>query len=143
MFISYFDGYEVRPEFSKIYISLWGNWLGKENLHLLDKVSEEEWSRFNFLLSMINRQYKVGHVNCEAESINFPRNIEGTFDNFNDYKNKDASMFAKYIIPELDCVITEEWDYTYILWHKGDAAIEALKGIIAEAGLQYFSDLAS
>ena len=54
--------------------------------------------------------------------------------------NKDASSFSKYIIPDLECVITEEWDYTYILWHKKNGAVEALNPYIIKSGLKRFAD---
>jgi len=40
----FFERGEVRPDFTKEYISLWPGWLGKDRLHLLDEVSETEWS---------------------------------------------------------------------------------------------------
>lgn len=53
---------------------------------------------------------------------------------------KDSSLFSKYIIPELECVITEEWDYTYIIWHKNNGAVEALIPYILDSKLLHFSD---
>lgn len=53
---------------------------------------------------------------------------------------KDASLFSKFIIPDLHCVITEEWDYTYIIWHKNDGAVDALMPYILNSRLYHFSD---
>jgi len=54
---------------------------------------------------------------------------------------KHAGLFSQYVIPELECVITEEWDYTYILWHKDNGAIDALSSYISEANLYHFPDV--
>ena len=99
MFDTYFDDWEVKPEFSKEYISLWSNWLGEENLHLLDEVSEEDWSRFNSLIIVIAKTYNIGLVDCDARLVSFPKNIEDTLSNYSISMNKDASSFSKYIIP--------------------------------------------
>jgi hypothetical protein len=53
---------------------------------------------------------------------------------------KDASLFSQFVIPALDCVITEEWDYTYILWHRDTRALEALKPLLSDANLHHFSN---
>ena len=140
MFDTYFDDWEVKPEFSKEYISLWSNWLGEENLHLLDEVSEEDWSRFNSLIIVIAKTYNIGLVDCDARLVSFPKNIEDTLSNYSISMNKNASSFSKYIIPDLECVITEEWDYTYILWHKKNGAVEALNPYIIKSGLKRFAD---
>lgn len=53
---------------------------------------------------------------------------------------KNASQFSWYVIPELDCVLTEDWDYTYILWHRNKKALEAIRPLLSEANLKHFSD---
>jgi hypothetical protein len=40
--------------------------------------------------------------------------------------------------PELGCVVTEEWDYTYIIWHKNNGAVEKLAPFIKKAKLKHF-----
>ncbi len=52
--------------------------------------------------------------------------------------NKDDSLFSRYVLPELDCVVTEEWDYTYIIWHKNNGAVEKLAPFITKAKLKHF-----
>lgn len=138
MFSQYFDDWEVKPEFEKEAISLWSNWLGEANLYKLDEVTENEWARFNSLLTLIANKYEVGLADCDSESISKLEDIEAALPSYLNSVNKDASQFLKYVIPELDCVLTEEWDYTYILWHKKNGALEALAPLIAEAGLYHF-----
>lgn len=136
----FFEHGEVRPVFKKEYISLWSGWLGKERLHLLDEVSEEEWQRFNRMLISAFEGFRMGVVNRAAETVEFPAQLEPLLSNHREAMQKDASQFVQFVIPELDCVISEEWDYTYILWHRGTGALETIKPLLSQAGLQHFSD---
>ncbi len=139
-FDEYFEDYEVRPEFSRVYVSLWPGWLGQDKLHLLDEVGEEEWSRFNSWVSAISRDFRLGIANCLTGIVEFPDKIEPHLSEYQVSIRKDASQFSKFIIPNLNCVITEEWDYTYIIWHKNDGAVDALKPYVLSSSLHHFSD---
>ena len=136
----FFESGEVRPDFRKEYISLWSGWLGKERHHLLDKVSEEEWSRFNRMLLAAFEAFRMGVVDHSAETVEFPARLEPLLSDHQESMRKDASQFSQFVFPALDCVITEEWDYTYILWHRNISALEAIKPLLFEARLQHFSD---
>lgn len=136
----FFEHGEVRPVFKKEYISLWSGWLGKERLHLLDEVSEEEWQRFNRMLTSAFKGFRMGVVNRAAESVEFPAQLEPLLSKHREAMQKDTSQFAQFVIPKLDCVVSEDWDYTYILWHRGTGALEAIKPLLSQAGLQHFSD---
>ena len=136
----FFEHGEVRPSFRKEYISLWSGWLGEERLHLLDEVSEEEWLGFNRLLMSAFGAFRMGAVNHTAKTVEFPARIEPLLNTHREAMRKDASQFSQFVIPALDCVITEQWDYTYILWHRGRGALEAIKPLLSEANLQHFSD---
>lgn len=136
----FFEHGEVRPVFRKEYISLWSGWLGEEQLHLLDDVAEQEWSRFNQMLLAAFATFRMGVVNHEAKSIEFPAQIEPLLSDHKESMGKDASQFSQFVIPALDCVISEEWDYTYILWHRETKALEAIKPLLSKAQLQHFSD---
>lgn len=140
MYYQYFLDWEVRFEFQKEYVSLWPNWLGKDRLHLIDAVTEQEWGRFNAFIEMVSKHHEVGLVDCNHETIDFPKNIKSTFSPYSESMNKDASLFSKYVLPKLDCVITEEWDYTYILWHKNNGALDLLIPYLTSCELQHFSD---
>ena len=139
MFNLYFDGWDVRPKFKTEYITLWPTCLGKDNYHMFDEVTEEEWSRFNSLMKFVSKDYKIGLADCGAGEVTFPKEVEATFSNYKDSMNKDASLFSQYILPELECVISEDWDYTYILWHKDNGAVQALIPYISKANLKHFS----
>ncbi len=136
----YFEDCEVKPEFEKEFVSLWSGWLGKENLHKLDEVTEKEWSRFNDLIRLISKKFKVELLDCESESISNVSDIEITLSTYENSKEKSAAEFSNYILPELGCVVSEDWDYTYIIWHKNNGAVEALAPLIDEVGLRHFSD---
>lgn len=136
----FFEHGEVRPDFRKEYISLWSRWLGKERLHLLDEVSEEEWLRFNRMLVAAFGAFRMGVVDHSAKTVEFPARLEPLLSDHQESMRKDASQFSQFVIPALDCVITEEWDYTYILWHRNIGALEAIKPLLSEARLQHFSD---
>ncbi|PVM86398.1 hypothetical protein DDF62_18985 [Caulobacter radicis] len=140
MFDDYFDGGEVRPEFSKAYVSLWSGWLGKDNLHLLDGVGEEEWSRFNALIAAISTDFRVGIARRDPGVVEFPAKIQSVLSRYEEAMEKDESQFSTFVIPQLHCLITEAWDYTYVIWHRNDGAMDALKPYIADARLHHFSD---
>lgn len=136
----FFEHGEVRSEFSKEYISLWPGWLGEKRLGLLDEVSEDEWSSFNEMLLAASQAFRMGVVNHVSETVEFPEIIEPVLSDYQGSMRKDASQFCQFVIPALDCAITEEWDYTYILWHRNTVALEAIKPLLVEARLQHFSD---
>ncbi len=141
MYRDYYQDYcEVKPEFNKEFVSLWAGWLGAENYHKLDEVSETEWKKFNEFIKLLSSKFKLQLVDWELESIKTINNIESTISNYEQSMDKEASEFTKYIIPELDCIISEEWDYTYIIWHKNNGAVKALEPYINKAGLYHFKD---
>jgi hypothetical protein len=136
----FFDHGEVRPDFTKEYISLWSGWLGKDRLHLLDEVREEEWLRFNRMLLAAFGAFRMGVVNHSAETVDFPAQLEPLLNDYQTGMQKDGSQFFRFVIPVLDCVVTEEWDYTYILWYRNIEALEAIKPLIVQAKLEHFSE---
>jgi hypothetical protein len=139
MYHSYFEDWEVKGEFTKEFVSLWGGWLGEES-HKLDLVTENEWARFNGLVKLISQNFVVKLVNCNSEKLLDIENIQDSLANYTESMNKDSSLFSRYVLPELDCVITEEWDYTYIIWHKGNGAVEKLSPLIKKAELKHFAN---
>lgn len=140
MFNKYFEDWEVKPEYSKEFISLWAGWLGKENLHKLDDVTEEEWARFNNLVRTLSKDFVIEVVDCNKQSITAISDIESVLSNYKESMNKDSSLFIKLVLPELGCVLTEEWDYTYIIWHKNNGAVKILSTYINNSGLKHFQE---
>jgi hypothetical protein len=140
MYSEYFEEWEVKPEYSKEFISLWKGWLGKASYHKLDEVTEGEWARFNMLLRNLAEDFSLEVVNCEEQSLTKVVDIETVLSAYEESMNKESSAFTKVIIPELGCVISEEWDYTYIIWHKNNGAVETLDPYIKAVGLEHFRD---
>src|SRR3546814_19095082 len=62
--------------------------------------------------------FRMGMVNHVAETVESPAQLEPLLNAYGEYMQKDASRFFQFAIPELDCLITEDWDFTYILWHR-------------------------
>lgn len=114
--------------------------MGKERLHLLDEVSDAEWLRFNRWLLAAFQAFGMGVVNRKAETIDFPPRLEPLLSAHAEAMQKEASQFSQFVIPALDCLITEEWDYTYILWHRDKRAVEALAPLLSDANLHHFSE---
>jgi len=138
MYSRYFDDWEVRPEFKKEFISLFNGWLGKTDLHKLDEVTEVEWERFNVLLNLVCQQYESYAVDCGQQlfrRVSHPAEVLQTYEGA---MKKSSSNFIRLVIPALDCVLTEDWDYTYILWYKSETAVEAMHTLISQAGLHHF-----
>lgn len=140
MFSTYFEGWEVKPEYKKEFVSLWSGWLGKENIHKIDDVAEAEWTRFNDWIRSLAQHFTIYLVDCESQSITEVADIESVISEYDVSMNKDSSLFTKLVLPELGCVISEDWDYTYIIWHKNSGAVEALSPHITKAGLKHFHD---
>ncbi len=129
---------EVKPEYQKEFISLWSGWLGEKALHKLDEVTEEEWSRFNNLIRLISAKYDMLLVDFKNKTLTQIDDIETTLSDYKTSMNKSASDFSYYVVPELNCVISEDWDYTYIIWYKQNI-INELEDLIEKAGLYHFN----
>jgi len=140
MYSEYFEEWEVRPEYEKEFVSLWSGWLGEKNLHKLDKVTESDWSRFNDFIRRLAKDFKIVLVDCKTESLAEISDVESSLSNYTDSMNKESSQFTQIILPELGCVISEEWDYTYIIWHKNNGAVEALSPYVMQSRLKHFHD---
>ena len=140
MYGEYFLDGEIRSEYLPEYISLWPTWLGKDRLHELDAVAEADWKKFNNFIRLLAKSLDVWFVDRESETMGRVEDIENTLSTYEASMSKTATNFSRYVLPSLSCVIAEEWDYTYILWHKGGRAVEQLQPIIAECGLYSFAD---
>jgi hypothetical protein len=140
MYHHYFDDDQnVRSEFSKQFISLWPGWLGMENYHKLDEVTPEEWSRFNHFLELVGKEFAFELASLEKEKLLPLAKVSSVLSSYEESQQKESSQFIRLVIPELECVISEEWDYTYILWHKDLNAVVALAPYIAAAKLCVFT----
>jgi hypothetical protein len=140
MYNQYCKDYEVKPSFSKEFISLWPGWLGPKKSHKLDDVTQDEWARFNGLIRTLSEKYIFKIVSHEHQEITPIKDIENSLATYEESMNKDSSLFTLYLLSELDCLIEEHWDYTYIIWHKGNGAVEKLASAIKTAKLYHFKN---
>lgn len=140
IFSNYYENHEPQSCFSKTFVSLWNGWLGKDDLHKLDQVSEAEWRRFNDWLREIARDYLFYLPDFERQALTPVDNVELLLVDFQRSQNKTSDQFIRLVIPELECIITEDWDYTYIVWHKNNGALERLDPLIRRGGLKSFSE---
>lgn len=130
----------IKIEFKKEFISLWDGWLGKDDFYKLDEVTESEWSRFNQLLKLVHKEYKIYGVNWTHRKAELINDIDGFLPGYEDSMNRGSVDFSQVIIPELNAVLTEEWDYTFILWYKDNEAKEKLEPLIKQVRLFNFSE---
>lgn len=138
MYHRYFKDWQVKTGYKKEFVSLWAGWLGKENIHKLDEVTESEWQKFNNLIVSINENYilqQADHEKCRLITI---KSISSALSTYAEAMNKDSSKFSNFVINELDCIFSESWDYTYIIWYKEDRTITELSPLIQAAGLFHF-----
>lgn len=140
MFSKYLEDWENKPGYYKELVSLWSGWLGKDNIGLLDKVTENEWAKFNDWIRNLASDFEIVILDFETKAEQPISNIEEVLSDYKTSMNKDSSQFIELGIPALGCVISEEWDYTYIIWHQKNGAVEELIPYIKKAGLKHFHD---
>lgn len=81
MFSTYFDDWEVKPEYKKEFVSLWPGRLGKKNYHKLDQVTETDWDQFNSWIKLLSGKFTIELVSCEEKSIKKIIDIESVLSN--------------------------------------------------------------
>jgi hypothetical protein len=140
MINNYFKNEEVLDDFEKEFITLWSGWLGRDEFHKLDEVTYEQWDRFNTLLRSLDKKYDLYLVNKEYTEYKKVENIESIIDSYDYSMSKDSCHFTTIIIPELEIIYEEAWDYTWILWHKNRNSNEAFKKIVIDAKLCQFNE---
>jgi len=135
---SYYNCGDVRKEYALEFITLWPNWLGTEEANKLDEVTKKQWARFNRLIYLLRQNFELlvpNHLNRKFKPIS---ELSIYLSGYRDSLEKQSRDFSDFVIPKLDCVISENWDYTYILYHKNNGALEAVSPIIRQAGLKHF-----
>ena len=139
MFETYYLDGSVRPEFNKEFVSIFDGWLGKENLDQLDQVTGVEWSRFNTFLDLLKQGYGLYSANLMTGQVRQINDLDTVIVTHEASLEKQSSQFTQIVIPELGALYKEEWDYTWILWHKNNGAVETLDPLIRQAGLFHWS----
>jgi len=139
MFDRYFEDWDVKSCFKKEFVSLWTAWLGNDRLSELDSVTEDEWKRFHDFILAISKVFSIQLANCDERKLVAIDDIDSVLADYKDSMEKDASQFSKFVIPELECVITEEWDYTYIIWYRDKSVLAQIDPFIQGSNLFRFS----
>ncbi len=140
MLKTYFNDWDVRPEFNKEFVSIFTGWLGKENHYKLDEVTVSEWSRFNSFLKLLHQKHGLYIADLGLNTCTKIEDIKTILSSYKESINKPSDQFTKIILPELNAVFTEEWDYTWILWTKNRGAVETLSPLIKDVGLFHWHD---
>lgn len=130
MIDQYFEDYEVKDDFHKEFITLWDGWLGRDKFHLLDEVTEKEWLRFHELVKDLFEEFELYKVNLEMGACDKVNSLSEVEESYNESMNKGSGDFFKFIIPELNVVLTEEYDFTWILWYKDISALKVVSSKI-------------
>ena len=134
-YAAFFADGAVKPEFRKRFVSLWPGWLGPERLHELDTVNEIQWSKFNGFVRALAQNYQFYAADVAEHTLERVDDIEATLSSLAESMEKSSGEFSRYVLPELCYVLTEDWDYTFVLLHRDDGAVEALAPMVARAGL--------
>ena len=138
MISKYFENFDVKNDFSKEYISLWNGWLGREESHKLDSVTEAEWSNFNNLVKAVCEKYESYKFDIKHNTVEKITDPTIWLPSFEENMEFGESGFTKIIIPELEVVLNETWDFTYILYHKSNSAVKDLEPLIKHFNLFNF-----
>ncbi|MEO9875964.1 MAG: hypothetical protein ABJM26_07715 [Anderseniella sp.] len=139
-FETYFHDTAIKPSFTKEFISIFDGWLGKDNLHQIDDVTEKDWSRFNELLRLLSKNYDLYRVDLGAQCLQKITDIQTVLNTHQESELKQSAEFTTIAIPELNAIYAEDWDCTWILWHMNNGAVETLSPLIDQSGLFHWAD---
>ncbi|NNE24525.1 MAG: hypothetical protein HKN11_18140 [Rhizobiales bacterium] len=142
MLETFFHEGSVRPGFDKEFVSIFDGWLGQENLHRLDEVTDDQFQRINEFMRLVHQHHRLMLADIDANTLLQIEDIDAILQSHAESRDKQSSQFTKVVIPGLEAVFTEEWDYTWIVWHKNNGAVEALDPLITNAGLFHWNDAA-
>lgn len=129
-----------KSDFKPEFVSLWTGWLGKQNLHKLDEVTPNEWEKFNNLIRQLSQRYTLLAISHKTKQVIKVTDIESCLSTYEQAMNKDPGQFSAFIILELSCAISESWDHTYIIWHRGKGEAHSLSPLIKACDLEHFSE---
>ncbi|WP_341665117.1 hypothetical protein [Vibrio sp.] len=100
----------------------------------------DDFERFNTWIRLISKNFTILEVSLKTETLSEMSDVESILSDFESSQDKTSAEFIRIVIPELECIISEEWDFTYIIWHKNNGAVDKLQSSIKNAGLKSFSE---
>jgi len=139
MYSKYCREWEIKDTFFPEYICIFNGWVEEKYSYLMDEVTTKEWERFDSLVRLLAKDYKLYLINHNKKTCSLITNIENIIVSYEISMNKDATQFTEIIIPELNAVLSESWDYTYILWHKKNGAKEKVNPLVTNSKLYQFT----
>ena len=122
----------------KVAISVFDQWLGADNLHMLDcKDLAEREDRNRRMLSFWMNIYDRYDVLCRFENDEFKtENCRTVYETKCAYDgNRSGNEFQCILIPALHAIYYENWDDTNVLWYADRTQISPLLLLAEDCGL--------
>lgn len=126
--------------FTYLAVSVFDQWLGKDNYHLLENVSDKEDRKRNSKLKLFSEKliettrvytYRFKGRNADRVAFKEFRSRELLKDYFNGKNDK----YFKVAIPEYECIYLEGDDYTNIIYYRNIDKLNELLDLISICGL--------
>jgi len=126
--------------FTYLAVSVFKQWLGKDDYHLLENVSDEEdrkrTSKFNPLIEKLIENTKVYTYRFKgknADRVAFKEFKSREF--LKHYCSSTNDEYFKIVIPEYECIYLESDDYTNIIYYRDIDKLNEFLGVISTSGL--------
>ena len=126
--------------FTYLAVSVFEQWLGKDDYHLIENVSDEEdrnrASKLNLLsekLIEITRVYTYRFKGRNSDRVAFKE-----FKNrelLKHYCSGSNEEYFKVAIPEYECIYLGSDDYTNIIYYRNINKLKAFLDLISDCGL--------
>ena len=121
---------------SKVAISVFDRWLGRENLHLLDCRDDAERQDRNLrMLALWMAIYDSYDVLCRTNSDDFVAMPERSEYEAACAYDGDKETFQCILIPECSAIYYENWDDTNILWYRDREDVIPIIELAEKCGL--------
>lgn len=136
--VMYSEGRDIGC-YTYLAVSVFDQWLGKENYHLLENTTSEEDSKYVASLQRLNEciseSTKVYTFRLKGRKGNIVKFKEfNSIISLNCYCNNEADYF-KLVIPEYECLYFEADDYTNVIYYKDKIKLTKFLKLISNCGL--------
>lgn len=127
-------------KFTYLAISVFEGWLGKENYHLLENVSDavdsERKARFKLFHQSLFQEaeiYRFYFKGVSGKNILYKSFL--TAESFYEYCGSECSNNIALVIPKYECIYVGGFDYTNIIYYKSTEKIAELIRLVQLSGL--------